>query len=1525
MALVRAIRGRVTATAVIFCFTLAVAQTANAATYYGPPYKVQSFRGVGSFESVGAAVNFLVQKIKAPCQQDPKCTKPPVVTVRYGTDGWAATIFVNGKSSDNVFASEISIGQPQKNLGGCQKRCSAGLGSATDGTGARGSADSSAYANARDPGSPFEGDPINTSTGNFYRQETDYESPSGLMFRRFYNSSVRAPGSSLGPQWRHLFDRRLEILASNTGAAGERTFIRATRPDGASELFTRTESAWTVDSDVADVLVDREAGAGYALQLAANGQTEIYDSAGLLQEVYDASGQRTLVLGYSGAVTPTEAAPGPDMLLSVADSSGRSLRFSYNSASQLTKVLLPDGGVQAFTYNASGQLASVTYPDFTVKGYIYNEPANSPAAAGTSFLTGIIDEKGARYETIKYNYNNRAYHAEFAGGVDTTTLDYAASTWKGTLPVTVKGPLGAASRLGFVDTGKGRLMPAGGSAACGNQCNQPYKAMTYDANGYPASVTDFKGSITRTVYGPNGLLAEQVEAAGTSQQRTTTTTWDATLRAPLSRVVMDAEGATVSSTSWKYNAVGLEVARCEVDPTIPAAAGYACGSMINAPEGTRQWATSYCTSVDFSRCPQLGLVLTEDGPRTDVQDVTVYSYYQSTDESGCGTVGGACHRVGDLYQATNALGQKTTWLTYDRNGRATRLRDGSGKIHDLSYTPRGKLTSLTERAAQDGSTSPQDSVTTITFDSAENVTSIVDPDGAALNYNYDDAHRLIRINDGEGNSIHYVLDAAGNRIKEDVVDSGGTMKRSLSRAYNPLGQLLSQKTAGGDATDIGYDVVGNAQLITDALKRKMQATYDPRNRVSQTVQDIGGVAAKTTYDYDPLDRIIKVTDPKGLATTYQYNGLGDMVKQVSPDGGTSSSAYNGAGDRIVSIDARGIRTDYTYDALGRLTRSAYSDAALDSFYTYDVIQTVCAEAESFATGRLSKVEDASGSTQFCYDHNGRVVRKVQTNNGKALIVRYTYSKAGRLKSVTYPDGAVVDYVRDALGQVTEVGVTPAGSLRQTLLRTSGYYPFGPSAGWTYGNGRTLMRTLDFDYRPLAVGDGRSDGLNVGFAFDEVGNLVALTAPGGMVPAISLVYDTLGRMTAFNDGATGAVIDGYSYDATGNRLNALVNGQSQTYDYAVDSHRLSSVGGVPRRYDASGNTTAINGTERTFSYDATGRMSQVWREGVLAMKYSHNWRGEQVYRSINTSGTYSLYDESGHWMGDYDENGQSIQQVIWLEDLPVGVLASSTLNYIQPDHLGTPRAVISADRDTAIWTWDIRGEAFGGTAPNEDPDRDGKSFTFNLRFPGQRYDKATGLNQNYLRDYDASVGRYVQSDPIGLAGGNATYGYVDGAPLAFVDPFGLKKVVLVGAQNKDDAIIYKGALADVEMVGYCVVYAHGAWTHISDTRAGTANKVRYFGNDDASMSKFNDLLSRSGCKPEEPVILKACNTGANPEVKGMTNVMTGLSRARRTEVDAPTRSVWYTPRGPMATPYGHKGDIHGPMNLSDPGEYRSVRP
>jgi RHS repeat-associated protein len=147
----------------------------------------------------------------------------------------------------------------------------------------------------------------------------------------------------------------------------------------------------------------------------------------------------------------------------------------------------------------------------------------------------------------------------------------------------------------------------------------------------------------------------------------------------------------------------------------------------------------------------------------------------------------------------------------------------------------------------------------------------------------------------------------------------------------------------------------------------------------------------------------------------------------------------------------------------------------------------------------------------------------------------------------------------------------------------------------------------------------------------------------------------------------------------------------------------------------------------------------------------------------------VYDEH-RLLGEYDIAGNPIQETVWLGNLPVATVQNGKLYYIHTDHLGTPR-VITDNSNTEIWKWE--SDPFGVAAANDDPDGDGVGFTFNLRFPGQYFDAETGLHYNYFRDYDPSTGRYIQSDPIGLAGGLNTYGYVGQNPLSWADHRGLR--------------------------------------------------------------------------------------------------------------------------------------------------------
>src|SRR5262249_22394498 len=108
-------------------------------------------------------------------------------------------------------------------------------------------------------------------------------------------------------------------------------------------------------------------------------------------------------------------------------------------------------------------------------------------------------------------------------------------------------------------------------------------------------------------------------------------------------------------------------------------------------------------------------------------------------------------------------------------------------------------------------------------------------------------------------------------------------------------------------------------------------------------------------------------------------------------------------------------------------------------------------------------------------------------------------------------------------------------------------------------------------------------------------------------------------------------------------------------------------------------------------------------------------------------------------------------------------------YIYTDHISTPRVVTDASNGNIVWNW-AAADPFGLSAPNENPSGGGTS-SYNLRLPGQLFDKETNNHYNYFRDYDPQLGRYLESDPIGLNGGMNTYMYVEGNPLSRIDPDG----------------------------------------------------------------------------------------------------------------------------------------------------------
>ena len=118
-------------------------------------------------------------------------------------------------------------------------------------------------------------------------------------------------------------------------------------------------------------------------------------------------------------------------------------------------------------------------------------------------------------------------------------------------------------------------------------------------------------------------------------------------------------------------------------------------------------------------------------------------------------------------------------------------------------------------------------------------------------------------------------------------------------------------------------------------------------------------------------------------------------------------------------------------------------------------------------------------------------------------------------------------------------------------------------------------------------------------------------------------------------------------------------------------------------------------------------------------------------------------------------------------------ATTTTSYVETDHLATPRLITNAARQKR-WTWE--SAPYGDTFPSENPQALG-AYKYNLRFPGQYFDAETNHHYNHHRDYESTSGRYVQSDPIGLAGGINAYGYALSQPTKYVDPTGKFVIIL----------------------------------------------------------------------------------------------------------------------------------------------------
>ncbi len=589
-----------------------------------------------------------------------------------------------------------------------------------------------------------------------------------------------------------------------------------------------------------------------------------------------------------------------------------------------------------------------------------------------------------------------------------------------------------------------------------------------------------------------------------------------------------------------------------------------------------------------------------------------------------------------------------------------------------------------------------------------------------------------------------------------------------------------------------YDAQGNPTQVTNANTATTQQVYDSLSRstkITLPVPATGQAAPVIGLTYDLQDQPAKVTDPRTLTTTYTVDGLGSTTALTTPDTGALARTYYDNGLLQTAVDARGRTSTFTYDALDRLSSVSYSDGGTGIVMGYD--------AGTYGKGNLTSISDESGSTSFVYDGLGRVVTKTQVSGPSGAQRTFTLNYAwgssgtstGKLASVTYPSGAIVTYGYDTAGRINDVSVTGADGVVSKVLSGLAYDALSQPKSWVWGIGAVpYLRSFDGYGRLVSYPLGNPSGTGIAagvlrtLAFDAAGRIVGYshTTPTNWDQFFG--YDGLDRLVSAS--LTGGDNYGYSYDLTGNRTQTTINGTVYADTVSSTSNWYTNVataagGATAQGYDTAGHLTSD--TNGTYTYSGRGRLKTALRSGNT-FSYLYNAFEQRVYKagpsSVITTGVASyVYDEAGHLVGEYDATGKAVYETVYLGDMPVAALTQSaigqtTVSYVYADHLNTARVIVRPADQAIVWSWGAN-EPFGQTQANSNPNSLGV-YTYNPRFPGQVADTESGWYYNWYRDYNPALGRYVQSDPIGLASGSmSTYGYVNGNPLSAYDDMGLQ--------------------------------------------------------------------------------------------------------------------------------------------------------
>jgi YD repeat-containing protein len=1110
-----------------------------------------------------------------------------------------------------------------------------------------------------DKNCPSVGNPINPLTGNKNQQEIDYNGPGAfaLRFDRYYSSSMAGgavvANANLSVTWNHSYARSI----SNRSALPDAATMR--RGDGRLLYFQFAGGLWRPDADV-PVKLERLVDGGGATTgwryTSESDEVEIYDAAGRLVSIANREG-----------LTQTLTYDAQGRLFQVTDAWGKQLTFAYDASNRISTLTDPAGGIYTYAYDASARLASVTYPGGAVRTYLYE-------LGGTELLTGILDENGQRFATYGYSAG-KAISSEHAGGAGRVTL---STNLAGAAAVTdVLGSTRAYSRSVTLGMAKNTGITGPACPECGPA------AQTFDENGNLASRTDWNGNRSTYIYDLTPNLetsrTEGLDANGapTPQTRTITTEWHPVFR------LIKRRAEPLRITTYVYNGDGGASCGLNTDG-VTLVPGMLCSKSIQAttdasgaaglgatPSGApRTWTYTYNAN---------GLVLTMDGPRTEVADAIAYTYYADNDSD--------LGKRGNVAAITNAAGHVTSITAYNAHGQPLTIVNPNGQTTTLAYDARQRLTSRTTGGE----------TTAYEYDPVGQRTKVTLPDNSFLSYSYDLAHRLTGMQDNLGNRIAYTLDLAGNRTQEQVYDPANALAQTHSRVYSNLNRLSQEIGASGQTTEYAYDNQGNVLQVKDPLTRITTNAYDLLNRLT-TVQTFpsGTGPRKVTYHSTTSDTVnspndlsspslscpsvgalfasawndtfsfsqnfykfkyvegscsgptypctvgstlsLRLTCTQNCSSTYNLSvAVGSVAGSCEdvPAGSTLTHyAYNGLDALTQVTDPRDLVTAYTVDGLGNLSQQVSPDTGTTT-NTYD------------AAGNLLTQTDAKGqTTMYTYDALNRVTQILFHDGSKQT---YAYDQGpnglGRLSSITERNAAnqitsVIVYAYEQHGRVTSETRTVNGV--QYVLRYS-YDAAGRLSGLTYPSGRTVTYSFDtlgrvnqittaqgsqnqivvqnVTYHPFGGVKGftKGNGQTYARSYDQDGRIASYTLGASQ---FAIGYDDASRIAFISDLGAPANSNTYGYDSLDRLTSAILPSTPFAYSYDAVGNRLSKTAGSGTEsyaYDTASNRlstlTPSSGSARTFGFDQNG---STINDGLNSYIYDMRGRMKQATSAVGTT-------------------------------------------------------------------------------------------------------------------------------------------------------------------------------------------------------------------------------------------------------------------------------------------------------------------